>query len=96
MTYEQIAKAWHDKKIVTLSDLETAFSDYRIFFAYHSNKIEDAGVSLHQTREIFENGRVVVYTGDLRALFEAENQKVFYEFIKDKIIAKEPVISVGA
>ncbi len=91
MTYEQIATAWQDKRIQTLADLETVLSDYRVFFAYHSNRIEDAGVSLHQTREIFENGRVIGYTGDLRALLETENQKVCYEFIKDKIIAKEPV-----
>ena len=61
------------------------------FFAYNSNKIEDAGVSLHQTREIFENGRVVGYSGELRALFETHNQKECYEYLRNKIIAKEPL-----
>ncbi|SEP58419.1 Fic family protein [Butyrivibrio sp. TB] len=91
ITYSDIVKAWQDKKITTVSDLESALSDYKIFFAYHSNKIEDAGVSIHQTREIFENGKVIGYTGDLRALFETENQKVCYEFLKEKVIAKEPL-----
>ena len=89
ITYADIVNAWRNKKISTAADLETALSDYKIFFAYNSNRIEDAGVSIHQTREIFENGKVVGYTGDLRALFETENQKVCYEFLKEKVIAKE-------
>ena len=90
-TYTDIISAWRAKKITTVTDLETALSDYKIFFAYNSNKIEDAGVSIHQTREIFENGKVVGYTGDLRALFETQNQKVCYEFLKEKVIEKVPL-----
>lgn len=88
-TFIDIIQAWRNKKISTITDLESALSDYKIFFAYNSNKIEDAGVSIHQTREIFENGKVIGYTGDLRALFETENQKVCYEFLKEKVILKE-------
>lgn len=43
---------------------------------------------MNQTREIFEYGKVVGYTGDLRALFETENQKVCYEFLKEKVVAR--------
>ena len=91
VTYENVISAWRDKAVGSVADLDVALSDYRVLFAYHSNKIEDAGVSLHQTREIFENGKVVGYTGDLRALFETENQKVCYEFLKDKIVEKAPL-----
>ncbi len=91
MTYDQIVKAWQEKNITSIADLNTTLSEFLILFAYHSNKIEDAGVSLHQTREIFENGKVVGYTGDLRALFETQNQKVCFEYLKDKILAKEPL-----
>ncbi|SDB09704.1 Fic family protein [Butyrivibrio sp. INlla16] len=93
ITYDEILSAWQGKKIESLIDLDDALSDYRVFFAYHSNKIEDAGVSLHQTREIFENGKVVGYTGDLRALFETQNQKVCFEFLKEKIVLKEQLSS---
>lgn len=41
---------------------------------------------MHQTREIFENGKVTNYTGELRHLFETQNQKVCYEWLKSKII----------
>ena len=91
MTYEDIATEWQKKKIKTVSDLDTYLSDYRILFAYNSNRIEGAGVSLHDTREIFENGKVINYTGDVRSLFETENQKVCYDFLKRKIVKREPV-----
>ncbi len=91
ITYSDIVKVWHDKKIRTASDFEAVLSNFKIFFAFHSNKIEDAGVSIDHTREIFENGKVINYTVDLQALFETENQKICYEFLKEKLIAKEPL-----
>jgi Fic family protein len=90
MTYDKIVSAWQKKNISSAKDLDVVLSDYRIFFAYNSNRIEDAGVSLHQTREIFENGKVVGYTGDLRALFETQNQKIAFEYLKEKILSREP------
>ena len=66
-------------------------SNFRIIFAYNSGKIENAGVSFHDTREIFENGSVTGYTGETRALFEQQNQKLCYDYLRGKIIAKEPI-----
>ncbi len=91
ISYEDIVKKWQERRIDTVPDLDTALSNYRILFAYHSNRIEGAGVSLHQTREIFENGQVMNYTGDLRTLFEVQNQKVCYEYLKEKIVQKQSV-----
>lgn len=89
--YEDVVRQWKARKIGTVHALDAVLADYRILFAYHSNRIEGAGVSLHETREIFENGKVINYTGDLRALFETENQKVCYDFLKEKIISHEQV-----
>lgn len=71
-----IAHTWTERKIKTEQDFDAVLDNYRILFAYHSNAIEDAGVSMHQTREIFENGKVTNYIGELRHLFETQNQKV--------------------
>lgn len=46
---------------------------------------------MHQTREIFENGKVTNYTGELRHLFETQNQKVCYEWLKSKIVKQQKV-----
>lgn len=89
MTFDEIVKSWRFRRFTTEADIDTALADYRVLFAYHSNTIEGAGVDIHQTREIFENGRVIDYTGDLRSLFEAQNQKVCYDWLLSKIAAKE-------
>lgn len=89
--YQKIVEEWKNKKISSVTDLDQALENYRILFAFHSNKIENPAITYHDTREIFEHGRVSNYTGDLRTLYEIENQKICYEFLREKILDKEPL-----
>lgn len=89
--YEDTVSLWQSYAIANASDLDKYLDNFRIIFAYNSGKIENPGVSYHDTREIFENGKVTGYTGDTRAIFEQQNQKLCYEFLREKIIAKEPI-----
>lgn len=75
----------------SIEELEAQLIDFKIFFAYHSNKIENNQIDYHDTREIFEKGRIVNYTGDLQTLYEISNQKDCYRFLLPKIIKKEPL-----
>ncbi len=93
MTYENVVEKWKEKCINSIEDLECALNNYKILFAYHSNKIEDCNLTYHQTREIFENGRIMNYTGDLRDIYETQNQKDCYEATKENIINKTPITS---
>lgn len=88
---EEIVRRWRSRQIATVDDLDTALSNFQILFAYHSNRMENVGLSYHQTREVFENGRVVDYTGDTRHIFEVQNQKECYEYLKEQIVEKDPV-----
>lgn len=78
-----------DFQFETIEDIEEQLIDFRILFAYHSNKIENEKINYHDTREIFENGKVIAYTGDLRTLFEISNQKDCYYMLLEKISKKE-------
>jgi Fic family protein len=89
--YTEIVAKYQKNLPKTAAQLEQVLDSFKILFAYHSGKIENPNVTYHDTREIFENGQVLNYTGDLRAIFETENQKKAYEFLVDKIIAKEPI-----
>ena len=89
--YEQIAEEWKNRNLKTMADLEQTLENYRILFAFHSNKIENPATTYQDTREIFEHGRVSNYTGDLRTLYEIENQKLCFDFLKEKILEKEPL-----
>ncbi len=89
--YSRAVKLWKSCKIASAADLDKYLAGFRILFAYHSGKIENEEITYHDTREIFENGRVTGYTGSPRALFEQQNQKMCYEFLKKKIVKREPL-----
>ena len=57
--------------------------NFSVLFAYHSGKIENENITYHDTREIFENGRVINYTGDLKTLYEIENMKSAYKLMME-------------
>lgn len=89
--YTQAVELWQSYKIACAEDLDKYLDSFRILFAFHSGKIENEEITYHDTREIFENGRVVNYTGSPRVLFEQQNQKLCYELLKEKIVKKEPL-----
>jgi len=89
--YGQIVELWRGWRVETVSDIDLRLSGFRILFAYNSGRIENDEITYHNTREIFENGRVVNFTGDPRSMFELGNQKLCHEFLKHKIAAREPL-----
>ena len=89
--YNDIVMLWQGFSIKTASELDMRLDNFRILFAYHSGKIENAEITYHDTREIFENGKVLNFTGSPRSIFEQQNQKLCYDFLLDKLAAKEPL-----
>ena len=86
--YERVVSAWRRQEIRARAQLAAVLSDYRVYFAYNSGKIENADVTYHDTREVFENGRAVGFTGDVRTLFEIQNQKECHELLLDAFASK--------
>jgi len=89
--YRQVVGLWQSYNIMSVTDLDKYLDGFRILFAFHSGKIENDDITYHDTREIFEKGKVANYTGNPRALFEQQNQKMCYELLKEKIVKKEPL-----
>lgn len=89
--YENVLELWRSYDIKSVSDIERYLDSFRILFAYNSGRIENESITYNDTREIFENGKISAYTGDVRAIFEQQNQKLCYEFLKEKIIEKAPI-----
>lgn len=89
--YEKAVWLWQSWKVLTAADLDLYLDSFRILFAYHSGRIENEEITYHDTREIFENGRVAGFTGNPRALFEQQNQKLCYEAIKENFAARKPL-----
>ncbi|ADY55745.1 filamentation induced by cAMP protein Fic [Syntrophobotulus glycolicus DSM 8271] len=92
--YSRAVQLWQSYQIASAAELDKYLDSFRILFAFHSGKIENEEVTYHDTREIFENGKVANYTGSPRTIFEQQNQKLCYEFLKEKIVNQEP-LSIG-
>lgn len=88
-SYQQICQEW--KTPDSDASFFAVFRNYNILFAYNSAKIENQQITYHDTREVFENGRVSNFSGDPRTLFEIRNQKFCTAFLQDKILNREPV-----
>lgn len=73
--YEKALELWQRKAPRTDAELAEALNGHSIAFAYHSGKMENANITYHDTREVFEHDGVTSYTGDLRTLFELRNAK---------------------
>jgi Fic family protein len=89
--YQKVLDLWQSYSVESPADLDKYLDSFRILFAYHSGRIENDEITYNDTREIFENGKIINYTGSPRALFEQQNQKLCYEFLKDKIVSREPL-----
>ena len=85
--YERIVCDWRRLGIRNREQLASVLADYRVYFAYNSGKIENVNITYNETREVLENGRVVGYTGDVRTLFEIQNQKECHELLLDAYAA---------
>lgn len=89
--YKQVVQQWQNWDVQTVADIDKCLDGFRILFAYHSGKIENAEVTYQDTLRVFIGGKVTGYTGSPRALFEQQNQKLCYEVLKEKIVAKDPI-----
>ena len=89
--YAKILQLWRSYRVKTEADIDLRLHNFRILFAFNSGKIENQRITYQQTREIFENGRVQGFTGDPRTLFEQQNQKLCYEFLKPLIVRQAPL-----
>ena len=89
--YGKIVADWQKGGLDSVEALDFKLGGFKVLFAYHSGKLENPEINYHDTREIFDRSKVSAFTGNPRTLFEQQNQKDCYEFLKAKIIAKEPL-----
>ena len=91
VTYENAVKYWKDMDIRTGADLDAAVNGMAVLLAYHTTKIEEPGVTFDDTREIFEHGRVIGYTGNIKELFALRNAKRGWDELLDAFEKKDKI-----
>lgn len=83
--YEKIVADWRAQEIAGRAGFASALTDYRVRFAYNSGAIENPAITYHDTREIFENGKLSSFSGDPRTIFEIQNLKECHELMLDAL-----------
>ncbi len=89
--YENAVREWQSYEISSGSDLRARLETFAIRFSFNSGKIENDGISYRDTHEIFEKGRVIDYTGDLKTLYEISNLKDAHELMCRWFEDKKPL-----
>lgn len=79
--YDKALELWSGFGISDSKDLESHLENFSVLFAYNSGAIENPEITYHDTREVFEDGRVVGYTGSLKTLYEIANMKDAYRLM---------------
>ncbi len=75
VSYDDVINYWQAMKVNSAADLDAIVNGMAINLAYHTTKIEEPDVTFEDTREIFEHGRVIKYTGDVKTVFALKNAK---------------------
>lgn len=76
--YEALVTHWQS---LSEENRSTMLEKFSITYTYNSGKIENSLITYHDTQEIYEHGRVVSFTGDVRTLFEISNLKESWEWL---------------
>ena len=90
-TYVKIIDYYRSQNLQTKADYKSFLDHFSVLFAYNSGVIENQEITYHDTREIFENGKIINYTGNLKTLYEISNQKDCYDYLVDNIVLKTPI-----
>lgn len=75
INYDSVVRFWKEKNLSGIEEIATALESFNITYAYNSGKLENANITYHDTREIFEHNSLVSYTGDTRTIYEIQNSK---------------------
>jgi len=86
--YSRAVQLWQSYQISLAAELDKYLDSFRILFAFQFRKDRNEEVTYHDTREILRTARLPNYTGSPRAIFEQQNQKLCYEFLKEKIVKR--------
>lgn len=90
-TYKQVIDYYRSLILQTKIDYETLLDNFSVLFAYHLGVIENEEIRYEDVKEIFEKGKIINYTGNIKTLYEISNQKGCYEYLLENIVNKTSI-----
>ncbi|MDD4565849.1 MAG: Fic family protein [Eubacteriales bacterium] len=88
--YETIIKNWN-RKVKSEKKIFQYMENFKLIFSYHSGRMENPEITFDDTRGIFENGKVIAYTGDIKTLWEIQNLKDCVDLILESVAERRRI-----
>lgn len=87
--YLQAVAQWQSHQLRSPGDLDRLLRDFNPRFARESALLEGWDLPLEIAQEVFRSGTVSQFTGDPKALFLLYNQKYCYEYLRERVMARD-------
>lgn len=87
--YHTILSRWQSQQLRRPSDLDKALGEFNPLFAYHTERLEGREADLETAREYFQTGTVSQFTGDPQMLIRLYDQKRCYEYLRERVLARD-------
>ena len=84
-----ILSRWHARQLRRPSDLDRALWEFNPLFVYHTERLEGREADLETAREYFQTGTVSHFTGDPQMLIRLYDQKRCYEYLRERVLARD-------
>lgn len=84
-----ILSRWHSRQLRRPSDLDRALWEFNPLFVYHTERLEGREADLETAREYFQTGTVSHFTGDPQMLIRLYDQKRCYEYLRERVLARD-------
>lgn len=84
-----ILSRWQSQQLRRPSDLDKALGEFNPLFAYHTERLEGREADLETAREYFQTGTVSQFTGDPQMLIRLYDQKRCYEYLRERVLARD-------
>ncbi len=94
VSYETVLRWWGSHELSTEGYYDALLENFTILFACNSANLENINITYHETKELFDNGKCINFTGDISHVLEVANQKRTYHIILKNLVSNTP-ISIG-
>jgi len=78
--YEELCAVWRS---IDRAQKDELLAQFAVLFAYNSGNIENDAITYHDTHEVFESGMLSSFSGDVRTVFEIQNQRFAWQWLLD-------------
>lgn len=85
--YDRLCSSWQS---LGAPERLTRLNELGARFAYNSGKMENENVTAHDTHEIFRRKRVASFSGELKTLYEIDNQRIAWDWMTGLLRDSKP------